>query len=454
MPRTLSVRTLLVLSMIIVCMGMYTATTATAEESATTVDEAAIQEEIQAKAREKEAQAQQLKSQIDAHSENIKKLETEISKYQKELNAVSTKKRTLTNTIYEIDLSRKKTTANIALTKSKISDAEERITKLTQDIQAKNTALGRMKAATGETIRSMNDIENTSFMELFLRNGSISDSLNEIQQLSDVEENVQLHVGSLKKEKETISNLKSAHETQKKVLSTEQKKFVASKQYLDATRNEKGVLLSVTKNQESEYQKILREKQKAKDAFEAEMRSFESKLRYVLDTTKIPIAGKGVLHWPLDNVKITQKFGNTAFAKAGAYAGSGHNGIDFQAPKGTPVKAALTGVVSGTGNTDVQRGCYSYGKWALIRHPNGLSTLYAHLSSINVSAGSSVETGDVVGYSGNTGYSTGPHLHFTVYAADAVKVVRLGSVKTASGCSNVSLPVSAWSGYLDPLQYL
>jgi murein DD-endopeptidase MepM/ murein hydrolase activator NlpD len=184
------------------------------------------------------------------------------------------------------------------------------------------------------------------------------------------------------------------------------------------------------------------------------MSSYESKLRYVLDRTKIPAAGKGILSWPLDKVRITQKFGSTAFARGGAYGGKGHNGVDFQAAIGTPVKAALSGTVLVTGNTDVARACYSYGKYVLLRHPNGLTTLYAHLSSIAVSSGQSVGTGDVIGYSGNTGYSTGPHLHFTVYASDAVKVVRMGDVRSSSPCKNVAVPVSAWTGYLNPLEYL
>ena len=86
-------------------------------------------------------------------------------------------------------------------------------------------------------------------------------------------------------------------------------------------------------------------------------------------------------------------------------------------------------MIVGTGNTDEPRGCYSYGKWILIKHENGLSTLYAHLSLIKVNAGETVNTGDIIGYSGNTGYSTGPHLHLTVYATQGVKIVRLGDIK-------------------------
>ena len=122
---------------------------------------------------------------------------------------------------------------------------------------------------------------------------------------------------------------------------------------------------------------------------------------------------------------------------------------------GTPVKAALGGVVEGTGNSDSIRGCYSYGKWILLRHPNGLSTLYAHLSQVGVETGSSVPGGAVIGYSGFTGYATGPHLHFGVYASDGVKIVRLGDVtKKLTPCSNAIVPVSSFGAYLNPIDYL
>jgi len=231
--------------------------------------------------------------------------------------------------------------------------------------------------------------------------------------------------------------------------------LLAEQGSLDATRKAQNELLAQTKSQESTFQSILAEKQAAKASFEAALSDLQSKLQYTIDPSLIPPAGKGILRWPLSSVKVTQYFGNTAFAMSGAYAGKGHNGIDFRAAIGTPVKAALTGTVLGTGNTDSVRGCYSYGKWVVIRHSNGLSTLYAHLSQIDVSTGQSVSTGQVIGYSGATGYATGPHLHFTVYAASAVQIIKLGeATNKRTACSNAVMPVAPLSGYLNPIDYL
>lgn len=101
---------------------------------------------------------------------------------------------------------------------------------------------------------------------------------------------------------------------------------------------------------------------------------------------------------------LTARFGNT-----GGYWSSGmHTGLDFAAPSGTPVKAAASGTVSSTGYKG------GYGNQIVINHGGGVKTTYSHLSSIGVSPGQKVSTGDQIGKVGSTGNSTGSHLHFEV----------------------------------------
>ena len=83
-----------------------------------------------------------------------------------------------------------------------------------------------------------------------------------------------------------------------------------------------------------------------------------------------------------------------------------HLGIDYAAPMGTPVKAVGDGVVEFAG---VQNG---YGNVIFVQHPQGPLTVYAHLSSIKVRKGQTVSQGDAIGAVGQTGWATGPHLHF------------------------------------------
>ena len=86
-----------------------------------------------------------------------------------------------------------------------------------------------------------------------------------------------------------------------------------------------------------------------------------------------------------------------------------HNGIDIGVDTGTPVRAAMDGVVSETGYNS------SFGNYIVLSHHAGWQSLYGHLQSVSVKAGQRLVPGQRIGYSGNTGYSTGPHLHFSVF---------------------------------------
>jgi hypothetical protein len=94
------------------------------------------------------------------------------------------------------------------------------------------------------------------------------------------------------------------------------------------------------------------------------------------------------------------------------YVGGFHNGLDIEGKYGTPIYAAADGVVN------YQGWYYNYGRTVKITHGNSLETLYAHMSRFadGVAPGSPVRKGDLIGYVGSTGRSTGPHLHFSVIA--------------------------------------
>lgn len=93
--------------------------------------------------------------------------------------------------------------------------------------------------------------------------------------------------------------------------------------------------------------------------------------------------------------------------------GPGHRGIDIGAPKGTPIYAAASGkvLIARTGWSG------GYGNMIIVEHPNGTKTLYAHMTKLGTKTGAQVSQGEVIGYVGSTGRSTGPHLHFEVFSA-------------------------------------
>ena len=105
--------------------------------------------------------------------------------------------------------------------------------------------------------------------------------------------------------------------------------------------------------------------------------------------------------------RVTSEFGYRRDPFTGETRG--HTGIDIAVPTGTPVRAALPGVV-----TTATYNAGGYGYYVMIDHGNGMVTLYAHCSKLVARVGSTVQAGDIVSLSGSTGRSTGPHLHFEV----------------------------------------
>lgn len=116
--------------------------------------------------------------------------------------------------------------------------------------------------------------------------------------------------------------------------------------------------------------------------------------------------GSGGLIWPVDG-PVVSGFGPRDINGSYEY----HPGIDIAVPEGTPIRAAATGTVS-LQQSEAESG--GYGNYTCIDHGGGLSTCYAHQSSFAVSLGQSVSQGDIIGYTGCTGYCFGPHLHFEV----------------------------------------
>lgn len=90
-----------------------------------------------------------------------------------------------------------------------------------------------------------------------------------------------------------------------------------------------------------------------------------------------------------------------------------HTGVDFAARRGIPIYATGDGYIESTGNSS--RGYSGYGIYCIVNHGFGYKTLYAHMERLNVKNGKKIKRGDIIGYVGSTGYSTGPHLHYEVH---------------------------------------
>lgn len=391
-----------------------------------------------------------LKSKIDDRNSKIKQIEEEIKAFNNEINKTTKETKTLQNTIKSLDTTDKKLKADINLTASKIDKTNFVIQDLSFDIEETEKRINSDLKALEESLRNLYQKEDENIVVVFLNNKNLNDFFDHIEYLKRFNKELKVKNDELQVLKNDLTSKKQSQENENKRLKNLKEDLSDKKKIVEINKIEKSTLLVQTKNKEATYKELLKQKQTEKDLFEKELFEFESQLRYEIDPSKLPSAKSGILSWPLDDVYITQQFGRTNASKR-LYVSGSHNGVDFRASVGTPVKSVLSGTVIGTGNTDEVRGCSSFGKWVMVRHNNGLSTIYGHLSLIKVAEGQTVSTGDVIGFSGNTGYSTGPHLHLGVYASQGVRIEKFANSK---GCKNVRMPLADIKAYLDPMLYL
>ncbi len=398
--------------------------------------------------------ADEVRAKIEARNAEIKRLETEIQKYQSELKKTRKEIGSISGAVNDLTTTSKKLDADIKLTEKKIESSQLKILELSQEIGKKGTELERSQHGLSSIVRALDEQENITPIELLLGNEDFSQFWSQIDSLAQLGDSLDSRIDEIRRIARDLKTNKIARENEKGLLQDFRGDLSDQKKVADYNKSLKQELLNETRSKESEYQKMLAERKARKEAFEADLAKLESQLVTILDPSKLPTQGRKVLAWPLANPVITQEFGDTAFSrsKSGVYNGKGHNGIDLGAPIGTPIYSAGNGTVIGTGDTDVTCRGASYGKWIVITHDNGLSTLYAHLSVIKIKKGSVVTRGETIGFVGNTGYSTGPHLHFTVFASQGMQIRDLAS----KGCSGrtYTLPVASYNSYLNPLLYL
>lgn len=398
-----------------------------------------------------------LQKDITDRGNRLAEIEKEIAKFEADLKVVGAEKQTLQKAINQLVLERKKVQAEISRTENLISSTDLEINKLILEISKTEDEIDHNESAISEIIRAQYRDGEVTLLELLLQHDHLSEFWSALESHRVVRNSMSVKVGELNSLNRLLSEKRDQSTEKRAELKNLQSQYKDQNTVLTNNQTEQGKLLEVTKNEEKNYQILLSQKQEARDQIIKDIRDFEAKLQFILDPNTIPPSGTAVFSWPLKNVIVTQYFGGSEFAKRnpGIYGGRAyHPGIDLGTPRGTAIYAPLAGTVRATGNTDLVPGCYSWGKWTLLDHANGLSTLYAHQDVISVSAGQKVATGDVIGYSGNTGFSTGPHLHFTVYVKAGVSVRQFNEIKTVTSCGPASTPVAATEAYVDPMLYL
>jgi len=397
---------------------------------------------------ETEAQMQQ---RISAANSQIQEIDREIARYQSMISQTSSEKNTLNRIIRELNASRSKLLAEKNKIEKQIQVANIAIKSLGVNIGERQKDIELSRKAVAELIYKAYQADKITPMTIFLSSEGLKGASFEYHQSISLSDSLDRSIRNLASKRDELLASKQKKENEENSLKALKNNLDQKQKVIDVTRREQNVLLKETQNKESEYQKLLEEQRKKREAFEQDLRDYESKLKFLLNPKLLPPSGSRVLSWPLRNIVVTQMFGRTVHSQR-LYASGSHSGTDFRAAVGTPVMAMASGVVVGIGDTDEFCRKASFGKWIFIRYDNGLASTYGHMSVISAKVGQEVKAGDVVGYSGNTGHSTAPHLHVTVYASQGASIDAVPS-RSCVG-KNFIMPVAPTSAYLDPLMYL
>ncbi|MBI4134841.1 MAG: peptidoglycan DD-metalloendopeptidase family protein [Candidatus Sungbacteria bacterium] len=411
-----------------------------------------------------EESVEELQQQIEEKSKEIRALEETAEQYRQTIATTEEEAKTLAAEVKRVNQAIAKLQNDIQLTTKKIQRASLEVKSLATEISKVESDIETRRRHLAEMIRELSITDRDQPLIVLLRDNTLSSFFNRVEALTTLHQEISRIVSELHTFRAQLTGKKTASEDKVRELQRYNVQLSDKRKLQQIQQTEKNRVLTETRSREQAYRELLAENEKRRKALEEEILEFENQLQATIDPTSLPRKISGVLLWPLPTASrslnqcgysvwafLTQCFGLTEFARAGGYSGKGHNGIDLRAESGTEIYAAEDGVVRGTGDTDAACRKASYGRWILVDHTNNLATLYAHLSLIKVSAGQRVSRGDLIGYSGQTGYATGPHLHFSVFAKGAVEVGQLRS----RVCGRVmTLPLSAFNGYLNPLDYL
>ncbi|MFW0871363.1 MAG: peptidoglycan DD-metalloendopeptidase family protein [Patescibacteria group bacterium] len=404
----------------------------------------------------------EIQNNLQETSNQISELEQEIKQDEAELDRLKGEKQTLSSTVSSLNASQYRLEKSIKQTESTIQKTEQEILTLSERIAELEQSISQNRKVIGTTVREIYKSEDTSVFEALLIYDTFSEFLAESDALRQTGVVLKKELGTLEATYGRLKDTTQEKAQAKYKLETEQENLQDRKQVVAYTKRSKETLLKETQNKEEVYQRTLAEKRQALREFEAQMQQLELELNIAIDESRVQDPLVGLFSWPFSNwYRITQFFGNTSYASSGAYNGRGHSGVDFATPLGTPILSPMDGVVMAADDTGAHgaringsyQQCISYGKWIVVDHQNGLSTRVNHLSLIKVRDGERVRRGQVIGYSGNTGISTGPHLHVSVAATQGVQIRRLGDVITTTACRDARAPIISSNAYRDPFDY-
>ncbi len=277
---------------------------------------------------------------------------------------------------------------------AQISERQAEIEKLTIDLQNQNKSYN-------DRAKSMIKRGDVSYLEVVLRAKSTEDLLTRVSVLKHVAKYDSKKLQEIKDSMTEVEELKNVLLEEKAEVVALKSEQDEKKAVLDGYRAESQAIIDDLQkdinNFAAQYEAAKKAEEQARAAANSAAESYNVPANFV----------GGQFSWPSNTTLVTSPYGYRVHPVLGTKRF--HSGVDIGAPYGSSIYAANSGTVIVSGYNSG-----GYGNYVVISHGGGYSTLYAHCSSLKVSAGQTVSKGQVIAACGSTGMSTGPHIHFEV----------------------------------------
>ncbi len=346
-------------------------------------------------------QAQELNSQIQANSK---------AAAQKKKEATS-----ISNQIERITTDIEVTTDKIEQTGQQIEDVQQQITSKQREIEVKQQELAEQQANQDETLRVLYETGEEELLFLIAGSRSVTEAVEHQQYLESLDDSIAANIAEIERLKRQLEQQQSDLQAKQRELDGLKAQQEAYKAGLANERERKDDLLGKTKEQQEAFEDLVNQARQLNAQVESEMSAIRARLTKASGPGIVQAKDRGTsavgFQWPTDYRYISTYFGgSTPFQPNG-----GHGGLDLVNAPGTPLYAAADGTITSVQDMVYNGRFYAYGRYVVIGHNARWSSLYAHLQTALVSTGDEVKRGQIIGYMGSTGWSTGPHLHFEIW---------------------------------------
>ncbi len=359
-----------------------------------------------------------LDKELDAKRKEIEALQKKSESYKKQIESAQRKSASLATELAILSNKIAKIKIDIETTEKKIEAITLEIQNLETQIQGKETEINTNKNRISEFLRLIYKNDQKGYLEVIATNQSFSEVFGQMKYVENLEADLQSSLNEIQKLKMALEEQKKQREGKRAEAEDSKLEMAKMQNSLEEQIAGKEILLDKTAASEKQFQNWLLQSKYEEDQINSEITSLERTIRQRLEESDEAFSdgqsGPVALSWPVDPSRgITATFHDPDYPYRYIFE---HPAIDIRAYQGTQIRAPAPGYVAKIKNGG-QKG-YSY---IMLIHANGISTVYGHVSKINVQEDTYVIRGQVIGLSGGMpgtpgagGLTTGPHLHFEV----------------------------------------